>query len=483
MGTTQPGSILNLLLLVLFAGGGWFFAAWTKEPRRALAVIASTAGISRNQPGVLAADARAVLACENVGEREFDELTARYGSGGSELQLLAAPLFDKWAAGDAAEAAATGLARCMAHTPDLLPHLLAALAAQEKCEPSKLLAAVPDGPQRDQALAALAAALGSRGRAEILAGLTALTSGERTLFLREWHRGRAQSDVAAADQSTASLTDAGDRESARTGCLLARAAADPEAALREAATRDDYPDIADAAFRAWLPRDATEAWKYVASRKGDLRLPELCAALFKAELPRRRLSEALPEIQSLLTLQFPSGAPPEVLAVLIPPLAAERTLTAQRFVESVSGSGGADSLRSPASVLLFDALCTTDPAAAWRHAGAIVQKDGATDGRSAHEWSSALSRDDATPAQRLAAGFPDFSDMVNLALHWLESDPATAIATYAAPGVQAALQRLVIEAALSPKGTAIHLPQLLQWAGNQASHIAHTIEAVAAGRK
>ena len=152
-------------------------------------------------------------------------------------------------------------------------------------------------------------------------------------------------------------------------------------------------------------------------------------------------------------------------------------------MEFLAGGIGPNSLQAPATVLLFDALCLADPAAAWRLTGAIVQKEGAKDSRDKNPWTSALSRRDATPAQRLAARFPDFTDMTNLALHWLESDPATAISTFTAPAVQAPLQRLVIETALSPNGAAIPLPNLLQWAGLQPAFVSHTIEAVAADRK
>ncbi len=483
MGKPQSNSILSLLLLVLFAGGGWLLAAWIKEPQQAKAVIASTAGTSGNQPGVFAADARAALNLETVNGREIEELLARYGSGSSELHLLAAPLFDKWAAVNPTDAATSGLALCRTHTPDLLPQFLTALAAQEKCDPVKLLTPLPHGPQHDLALAALAAALGNRGHSGILQETSALTRGDRTLLLREWHRGRAQSDAPAAGASAAAMTDADDREAARAGCLLALAAAEPEAALREGANRADFPLIAAAAYRSWLPREANSAWKYTMSRTGDPRIADLCKALLQAEIPRRRLGEALPEIQSLLSRHFPAGPPVELLAVIIAALTGESTLMGQRFVESLAGATGPESLHTPATVLLFDALCLTDPAAAWRLAGAIVQKEGAKDLRDKNPWTSALSRSDATPAQRLAAGFPDFTDMTNLALHWLESDAATAISTFTAPGVQPPLQRLVIEAALSPKGTAIPLPNLLQWAGLQPAHVPHTIEAVAADRK
>ena len=483
MGKPQSNSVLSLLLLVLFAGGGWLLAAWIKKPQQAKAVIASTAGTLGNQPGVFAADARAVLTLETVNGREMDELLARYGSGSTELHLLAAPLFEKWAAGNPADAATTGLERCMTHTPDLLPQFLTALGAQEKCEPLKLLAALPSGPQHGPALAALATALGNRGHSGILQEISTLTRTDRTLFLREWHRGRAQSDAASANASAAAMQDGDDREAARAGCLLALAAADPETALSEAAMRADFPLIAAAAFRSWLPRDPNGAWKYVMSRTGDPRIAELCTALLQAEIPRRRLSESLPEIKSLLTRHFPEGPPMELLGAIITALTGESAHIAQKFVESLPGSTGQDSLRTPATVLLFDALCVADPAAAWRLAGAIVQKEGAKDLRDKNPWTSALSRREASPAQRLAAGFPDFTDMANLALHWLESDAATAISTFTAPGVHAPLQRLVIEAALSPKGAAITLPNLMQWAGLQPEHVSHTVEAVAADRK
>ena len=483
MGKPQSNSILSLLFLVFFAGGGWLLAAWIKKPREATAVIASTAGTSGNQPGVFAADAHAVLSLETVNGREIDELLARYGSGSSELHLLAAPLFEKWATVNPAEAATTGLALCRTHTPDLLPQFLTALGAQEKCDPLKLLAALPHGPQHQPALAALAAAVGNRGHSGILQEISALARSDRTLCLREWHRGRAQSDAPAAGASAAAMTDADDREAARAGCLLALAAADPEAALRDAAMRADLPLIAASAFSSWLPRDANGAWKYVTSRTDDPRIADLCKALLLAEIPRRRFSEALPEIQSLLARHFPAGPPMELLAVIITALTGESTLVGQKFVESLAGGIGPGRLHTPATVLLFDALCHTDPAAAWRLAGAIVQKERAKDVRDKNPWTSALSRRDATPPQRLAAGFPDFTDMTNLALHWLESDAATAISTFTAPGVQAPLQRLVVEAALSPNGAAIPLPNLLQWAGLQPAHVAHTIEAVAADRK
>ena len=91
-----------------------------------------------------------------------------------------------------------------------------------------------------------------------------------------------------------------------------------------------------------------------------------------------------------------------------------------------------------------------------------------------------MAREHATLSERVAAGFPDFTDMTNLALHWVENDTPAALSTFCNPAVQAPLQRLAIETALSPDGVAIPLPQLLEWAKNQPAQLLRTIEAVAA---
>ena len=477
MPAPQPGAVVNVMLLVLCGTAGWFVAAWTKNPPAPVtaAISSSPSGGLEHQPGVFAADARLLLARDRAGAREFDELLARYGSGSTNLALLAAPVMEKWAAADPADAASAGLTRCMAHAPDLMPQALAALASGAGSKPDALLAAVPAGPLRTPCLAALAAAWGTQAREDALSHLSSLTRGERTIFLRAWHRARALSDFAAAEKSAAALTDADDRESALAGCQLGRAAADPAAVLRDAVTREDFPLIAAAAFRHWLPRDSTAAWSFVSGRKDDPRIATLCAALIQAELERRRASDALPEIQTLLARHFPAGPPLAINDLLVPALAAESSAAARKYVESLPAAN----LQMPATVRLFDVLCTTDPAAAWRLAETSGQRDGTKDGRTTHRWTSALARETATPQQRLDAGFPDFTDMVSLARHWLESDPPAAIATFCTPGVPAALQRLIIDTALHPDGAAIPRDQLLEWARRQAQHLLHTIEALA----
>jgi len=145
--------------------------------------------------------------------------------------------------------------------------------------------------------------------------------------------------------------------------------------------------------------------------QGSNRLPLITAALFKTETARRQPTEVLPEIQSLLASIFPGGPPLEVIAVVVPSLAGERAAAAEKFVDFLP-----EPLRPAASVVLFDALCKTDPGAAWRLAGALVQQKEAADHRSSTQWKSAAARENATPEERLAAGFPDFTDMTNLLL-------------------------------------------------------------------
>jgi hypothetical protein len=131
-------------------------------------------------------------------------------------------------------------------------------------------------------------------------------------------------------------------------------------------------------------------------------------------------------------------------------------------------------------VFLFDTLCLTDPAAAWRLAESLVQREGATDHRAGHQWTSAAARENATAQERIAAGFPDFTDMAHLAAHWVESDTPAALTTFCRSGVHAPLQRLAIEAALSPHAAAIPVAELIAWARHQPAHILHTIEAATA---
>lgn len=475
MASRQPGAVLNLVLFCSLGSIGWFTAALTKP---AIVEKAHSAEITATGPasqaGVLGADGRQLIAAATPAASEFDELTARYGSGSQELRILAAVLLDKWAAQDPAGASTAGLSRCLAHTPDLVPALFAKLSAAPSLSAETLYAAVPAGPLRQETLTALASGRGTAGLDAGLADAKGFNRGERSLILREWHRGRAMVDAAAATTAAGALTDPDDRECAQAGILFAKAATEPELTLRASQTRHDFAAVAGAAFDAWIPRDAPAAWSFAATLKGDPRLPGIAARMLTLENSRRRFSDTLPEMTSLLQGLFPEGLPAEVLAVFIPALAAEQPAAAQKFVDGLNGT-----TRDAARVVLFDALCQTDPPSAWRLATGLVQKEGATDNRAAHTWTSAIARARATPAERIAAGFPDLTDMTQLAQHWLNVDPPAAITTFCSPSVIAPLQRLVIEVAVSPQATAIAPPQLIDWAKKtQPDNILHTIESV-----
>lgn len=472
----QPGGIVNLLLVFLFGGGGWILAAYLKTaPVRHPEKESIAAGVPRNEPGIFAADALHILAAGKAGAKEFDDLLARYGSGTSDLQLLAVAVMEKWAAADAAGALSAGLPRCRDHAPGALPRAMALLGVRPEISVTSLMAALPSGPLRRECLSALGEAWGQAGKNDALAQTGAFTPGERALFVRDWHRGRGAGDLPAAQKSAAALSDPDDRAAAMLGCLLARAATEPEAVLREAAGREDFPQIAETAFRRWLARDSGAAWNFAASLKDDLRVTHIAEAVVKAEMERRSLSETMPELTTLLGRLFPASYPAELTGMMIPALAAERGENAQKFIEQQAGSP--DIRRHAGVVVLFDTLCAIDPPAAWRLAEFCVQAEGAKDGRAAHQWISAMKRDLATPQQRLDAGFPDFTDMSHLALHWLKADPAAAINTFCSRGVDAVLQRMVIETALSTSGGNIPAEELLEWAKKQPSQIHDAIKA------
>ena len=208
--------------------------------------------------------------------------------------------------------------------------------------------------------------------------------------------------------------------------------------------------------------------------KESHRLTDIVAALLRTEMTRRRLTEALPEIQSLLERVDLAGPPLEIAAVIIPGLAAERTSSAQKFIDFLP-----EAQRPAARVILYDTLCSTDPAAAWRVAETAVQ-EGSVDRRTTTTWTSAPARESATPAQRLAAGFPDLTDMTSLAMAWLESDTPAALNTFLNPGVQPALQKLIVETALHPAAAAISRDELLQWAKRQPPATLRTVETILA---
>ena len=127
------------------------------------------------------------------------------------------------------------------------------------------------------------------------------------MVLTEWHRARGGVDLPVARKSAAALTNPDDREASLRGCLLARAISEPDATLREAASREDFPQIAETAFRHWLTRDPGAAWNFTATFKEDPVLPVIVTALLKAEIDHRRVSESLPEVTTLLS-RLSSGA-------------------------------------------------------------------------------------------------------------------------------------------------------------------------------
>lgn len=415
-----------------------------------------------------------LAAASTTGAGEFDDLVARYSSGSASLELLADTVMEKWVATAPDDALQAGLPRCLSHAPGTVPRLFALLAATTAGAPATLLPALPREPLRTSCLTSLAAAWGSAGNAEALTAATSLPRHARTLILSAWHEARGLTEAAAAEKSAATLTDPDDREAALRGTFLARAATEPGITLRAAVARDDYPLIAAAAFRHWVPRNPGAAWAFPATMKESHRLTDIVAALLKTEMTRRRLTEALPEIQSLLERVYPAGPPLEIAAVIIPGLAAERTSSAQKFIDFLP-----EAQRPAARVILYDTLCSTDPAAAWRVAETAVQ-EGSTDRRTTTTWTSAPARESATPAQRLAAGFPDLTDMTSLAMAWLESDTPTALNTFLNPGVQPALQKLIVETALHPAAAAISRDELLQWAKRQPPATLRTVETILA---
>lgn len=472
MPAAQPGSILNLVLLLACGCGGWFAAAWFKPPRKVVSVVASVeSGGPAYRAGVFAGDARRILEAKSAGAAEFDEFSLRYGTGSPELTLLTLPLLEKWSAAAPADAATNGITRCLRHAPENLPPFLARLAESPSTDPATLLTTIPQGPLYDTCLRALASGLGLAARPLAADILTKLPRHGRSAFLREWHRSRAAADYPAASSSANALSDADDRESAIAGTLVARAGTDPALTLGSSGTRADFAALASQALTDWIARDSSAAWQFAVTLQNDPRLPAITAAMIRAEAGRRRLSDAIPDMTALLDSLFPRGLPVEPLTAFIQSLSREKSAAAQKYADSLPGE-----TRLAAGVVLFDAFCETDPDAAWRLAGALVRKSGANDHRTMHTWTNATARQFATPAQRLAAGFPDLSDMIQLANRWLQTDPPAAIATFCAPGVPVELQKLVILTALSPHGGAIPSAQLKEWGKSRPDHIRHLIE-------
>ena len=476
MASRQPNAVINLVLFCSLGGAGWFAGTWLKPAK---VEKASTSEVASSGPawqsGVLLADAKQTLHAPTAGAAEFDAFVTRYGSGSPELEMLGSGIFEKWAAADPAGALKDALPRCLNHTPDVTPVLLARLASVPSIPAPELYKSVPGAPLREPCLTAIAS---SRGKAGLEPGLSeaagTFSRSEVSLMLREWYRARALVDAGAADQAAAALKDADDREAARAGILYAKAAASPEATLTASLTRFDFESVAEAAFEAWIPRDSPAAWAYAATLKGDPRLPVIAARMLKVENRQRRFSDSVPEMGSLLERLFPDGLPVEVLAAYIPALAREQPSTAQKFADTFRGPNA-----GAATVILFDALCETDPAAAWRLASFLVQKEGATDHRAGNKWTSGIARNLATPAERLEKGFPDLTDMVELATRWLAVDPPAAILAYCSPVVPGAVQKVVIQTAVSTHATGIAPAQLMEWARKtQPENIAHTIEGV-----
>ncbi len=485
MPSQQSGSLINLLLFASLGTAGWFTAAWIKPARSARESAGDTpqpagevsASGSASQPGVFAADGRRILSGAADAADAFDQFVVRYGAGSVELTALAAPFVDRWVERDPANAAKDAVPRMLHAAPELLPRLFSRLGAVTSLPVESLLPALPQGPVRAECLTALAASRGQAGL-ELPAAVAELPRSERSLMHREWHRARTTAGQGKADNRAESLTDPDDKAAALSGALFARAALEPELTLRESMNRYDFNSIAAAAFSAWIPRDAASAWNFAASLKDDPRLPAIAAHMLAVESKRRRFSDNLQEMTSLLNRLFPAGLPAEPLAAFIPPLTAESSVAAQKFTDSMDGEA-----RRVATVILFDALCKYDPPTAWRLTSAEVLRQGARDNRTTHSWISATERLHATPQQRLAAGFPDLADMIQLGASWLAQDPPAAITAYCAHSVPGLLQRMIVETAVSPFGAALSPPELMVWAKEQPDNILHTIEGIIPGAK
>jgi hypothetical protein len=486
MASQQSGTLINLLLFAGLGTLGWFTAAWIKPGRDVresaapgkVPVEEVSASGSASQPGVFAADARRILSGSAADADAFEQLVIRYGTGSVELTALAAPFMDRWVERDAAGAASEGVTRALHSTPEILPRLFSKLGAAPSLPVDALLGALPTGPIRAECLTALAAARGHAGLELPAAAIAGLPRSERSQLHREWHRARAAAKPGNAESSAAALADPDDKAAAQAGALFARAAAEPELTLRASLTRYDFTSLAEAAFNTWIHRDAASAWNFAASLKDDPRLPVIAAHMLRVESKRRRFSDHLQEMTSLLSRLFPAGVPAETLRAFIPPLVAESPSAAQKYTDSLDGEP-----RRVATVILFDALCEWDPPTAWRLTTAEILKQGAKDYRTTHSWTSATERLHATPQQRLAAGFPDLADMIHLGASWLAQDPPAAINSYCAHGVPGILQRMIIESAVSPFGAAIPVPELMIWAKEQPDNIRNTIEGIVSVEK
>ena len=451
----QPGPVVNLLMIVLFGVGGYFAGSLTKPPekKREHSPAQKNTVTATTGAGNLSADVRKFAAAQSAGLSDLESLFAAYGAGSRELTLLASEVMEKWAAADAPAVLRDGVPRCLLRAPDALPRAFAALAAQKTVPPAELLKALPAPPLRAECAAAAAFAWGRAGNEDALTQTQSMSRHERSRFVKEWHRG-------APDTAAPVLADADDRAAAALGQLLGLAEKDPAAALSAGRTNDDFAEVAATAFAAWVPRDSAAAWQAAEGFASHSRLASLTAALVSAESRRRSLADALPEVETLISRLHPEGIPEEVLRALVPALAAERPPHALKYIESLAPGS---SVRRAASVILFDALSATDPAAAWRFADALLQTPGASDHRHLSPWASPAAQQAATALSRWDAGFPCAADVATLLGNWMQRDPAEALATLVRAGVPEPLQAAAIEAAISPHGGAFTGEVLAKW--------------------
>jgi hypothetical protein len=451
----QPGPVVNLLMIVLFGVGGYFAGTFTKPPEKKREEIPAQKGIvaATSTAGNFSADARKFAAVQTAGLPDLESLFTAYGGGSRELTLLAAEVMEKWAAADSPGALRDGVPRCLLRAPDSLPRAFAAIAAQKTVPPAELLKALPAPPLRAECAAAAAFAWGRAGNEDALTQSQSMSRHERSRFVKEWHRG-APETVAPV------LADADDRAAAALGSLLALAEKDPAASLSGGRNNDDIAEIAAAAFAAWVPRDSAAAWQTAETFAAHPRLASMTAALVTAESRRRSLADALPEVETLISRLHPDGPPEEVLRALVPALAAERPQHAMKYIDSLA-SGSV--VRRAASVILFDTLSATDPAAAWRFSDTLLQTPGATDHRHLSPWASPAAQQAATALSRWDAGFPCAADVATLLGNWMQRDPAEALSTLVRQGVPEPLQAAAIEAAISPHGGAFTGDVLAKW--------------------
>lgn len=451
----QPGPVVNLLLIALLGLVGYLVGSLTKPTERGRQSISVQKSIvsATSGAGDFGADTRRFAAAATLGLAELEALFLAYGAGSRDLALLAAEVMEKWAVADALAALRDGVPRCAARVPEVLPRSFAAIAKQKQVPAAVVFKSFPIPPLRGECAAAAAFAWGAGENEEVLAMARELSRQDRTRFVREWHRG-------APETSSPVLVDVDDRAAASLGRLLALASKDPASALRSGRAHDEFAEIAAAAFTAWVPRDSPAAWKAAEAFTSHARLASMTAALVRAESRRRALSDVLPEVQTLISRLHPEGPPEEVLVALFPILASERTQQALKYLNSLPRG---TPVRGAASVILFDILSATDPAAAWRFSEGLVEEDGAKDHRALNPWLGPEAQRAAGAAKRWEAGFPCAADVASLLGNWMRHDPAEALAEFVRPGVSEAFQSAAIEAAVSPYGGAFSAEMLAKW--------------------